>query len=144
MSLHSLRTWSGHSFPRVRQGSAAAPTASPRVQERVLEQLRDGQPPSRVEIETRMHDFETIVVSTFREVNDVGFVGDGVHLLDEGEVRKGGAAVDHLVEDATQGPDVGRSTHFDAVAAAGDRLGTHIVQRANLVDEGGQGFRVIE
>ncbi len=39
-------------------------------------------------------------------VDGVVGVDDGMHLLYKGKVGKGGVAVDHLVEDATQTPYV--------------------------------------
>ncbi len=49
-----------------------------------------------------------------REGDDVGGVGDGVHLGDEAQIVEGRLAVHHLVQDAAQAPDVRRAPHLRA------------------------------
>jgi hypothetical protein len=51
-------------------------------------------------------------VGQWREGHLVRLVGDGVHLLDEGQVGEGGVAVHHLVQNAAQAPQVRRPPHL--------------------------------
>lgn len=68
----------------------------------------------------------------------VGRVADGIHLWDEGQLCKGGAAVDHLVQDAAQAPDIRRTTNLQGGTPKGvrgpalDSLRAHVIEGPNL------------
>lgn len=61
-------------------------------------------------------------------------VWNGFHFLVNIEVLEGWLAIDHLIEDAAEGPDVGGTADFETAHALGELycLGTHVVDCANL------------
>lgn len=79
------------------------------VQKRVVEELRHADPRGWAAVQAPRDDVGQLGVADGRHGDGVVGVDDGVHLLDKGEVGKGGVAVHHLVQDAAEAPYVRRA-----------------------------------
>ena len=68
------------------------------------------------------------------EVDWVRLIGNRLHLLNYGKMLEGRLAVDHLVQDAAEGPDIALATDFEAPHAFRqfNRFRTHVINGADL------------
>ena len=129
----------GRRFLRAAAALARGRRRRRRAQEWVLENLRDGDASVRMSLQARADERREVRVGHRRHRNLVLRIGDGVQLRNHPrDPRERRLAVDHLVEDAPQRPDVGGSADFERPAQRArlpveDRLRGHVVHGSHLV-----------
>lgn len=77
---------------------------TPAAQKQVADQHLDTGPWASVQ--TAFDGVPQSSILDRAEINLEAWVCDGMHFLDEGQRGKGGVAIHHLVENATQTPDI--------------------------------------
>ena len=78
----------------------------------MLKQLRNRDPRSRIAIEATFHHFVNVDIRAARKRNRMLVIRNRMQLLDERQSGEGCRAINHLVEDAAERPDVRRAAEL--------------------------------